>query len=40
MVGFGPLREELEERAAGRRVLFTGPLEHRHLSHLWALADV
>ncbi len=27
-------------RTAGRRVLFTGPLEHRHLRHLWALADV
>lgn len=25
--------------AAGR-VLFTGPLEHRHLAHLWSLADV
>ena len=22
------------------RVLFTGALEHRHLAHLWALADV
>ena len=21
-------------------MLFTGPLEHRHLEHLWALADV
>jgi glycosyltransferase involved in cell wall biosynthesis len=40
MVGFGPLRDELEARAAGRPVLFTGPLEHRHLRHLWALADV
>jgi glycosyltransferase involved in cell wall biosynthesis len=40
MVGFGPLREELEEAARGRPVLFTGPLEHRHLRHLWALADV
>ena len=39
-VGFGPSRPELEERAAGRRVLFTGPLEHRHLAHLWPLADV
>jgi glycosyltransferase involved in cell wall biosynthesis len=40
IVGFGPLRGELETRAAGRRVLFTGPLEHRHLAHLWPLADV
>jgi glycosyltransferase involved in cell wall biosynthesis len=40
VVGFGPLRAELEERAAGRPVLLTGPLEHRHLAHLWALATV
>jgi glycosyltransferase involved in cell wall biosynthesis len=40
IVGFGPSREELEAQAAGRRVLFTGPLEHRHLAHLWPLADV
>jgi len=40
MVGFGPLRDELEAAVAGRPVLFTGPLEHRHLRHLWALADV
>jgi glycosyltransferase involved in cell wall biosynthesis len=40
MVGFGPLRDELEEQARKRPVLFTGPLEHRHLRHLWALADV
>jgi glycosyltransferase involved in cell wall biosynthesis len=39
MVGFGPERARLQARA-GRRVLFTGPLEHRHLAHLWALADV
>jgi glycosyltransferase involved in cell wall biosynthesis len=39
VVGFGPAREELE-RAAGERVLFTGALEHRHLCHLWPLADV
>jgi glycosyltransferase involved in cell wall biosynthesis len=25
---------------AGERVLFTGALEHRHLRHLWPLADV
>jgi glycosyltransferase involved in cell wall biosynthesis len=40
VVGFGPARAELEAQAAGRRVLFTGPLEHRHLAHLWPLADV
>jgi glycosyltransferase involved in cell wall biosynthesis len=39
LVGFGPAREELEE-AAGAGVLFTGALEHRHLRHLWPLADV
>jgi glycosyltransferase involved in cell wall biosynthesis len=39
VVGFGPEREALEEQA-GERVLFTGPLEHRHLGPLWALADV
>ncbi len=39
VVGFGPARAELEA-AAGPDVLFTGPLEHRHLQHLWPLADV
>ena len=39
VAGFGPLRRELEA-AAGRRVLFTGAREHRHLAHLWPLADV
>lgn len=39
VVGFGPARRELEA-AAGPDVLFTGPLEHRHLAHLWPLADV
>jgi glycosyltransferase involved in cell wall biosynthesis len=39
VVGFGPAREELE-RAAGEGVLFTGALEHRHLAHLWPLANV
>jgi glycosyltransferase involved in cell wall biosynthesis len=39
VVGFGDYREELEAQADGRRVLFTGPLEHRHLVHLLALAD-
>ena len=39
VVGFGPAREALERRA-GERVLFTGALEHRHLRHLWPLADV
>jgi glycosyltransferase involved in cell wall biosynthesis len=40
IVGFGDYRAELEEQAAGLDVLFTGPLEHRHLVHLLALADV
>jgi glycosyltransferase involved in cell wall biosynthesis len=39
VVGFGPARRSLEQAADGR-VLFTGPLEHRHLAHLWPLADV
>jgi glycosyltransferase involved in cell wall biosynthesis len=39
IVGFGPARDE-HERQAGHRVLFTGALEHRHLRHLWSLADV
>ena len=39
VVGFGPARAELEA-LAGDDVLFTGALEHRHLMHLWALADV
>ncbi|MCU0477228.1 MAG: glycosyltransferase family 4 protein [Chloroflexi bacterium] len=39
VVGFGDYRAELERRA-GEDVLFTGPLEHRHLVHLLALADV
>jgi glycosyltransferase involved in cell wall biosynthesis len=38
IVGFGDYRAELEG-IAGPRVLFTGPLEHRHLVHLLALAD-
>jgi glycosyltransferase involved in cell wall biosynthesis len=38
VVGFGEDRAELE-RSAGKDVLFTGPLEHRHLVHLLALAD-
>ena len=38
IVGFGDYRAELEGLAGGR-VLFTGPLEHRHLVHLLALAD-
>ncbi len=38
IVGFGEERGELE-RMAGPDVLFTGPLEHRHLVHLLALAD-
>jgi glycosyltransferase involved in cell wall biosynthesis len=39
IVGFGDYRAELEAMA-GRNVLFTGPLEHRHLVHLIPLADV
>ena len=39
LVGFGPLRERLDADV-GERILLTGPLEHRHLRHLWALADV
>jgi glycosyltransferase involved in cell wall biosynthesis len=39
VAGFGPERARLE-RQAGGRALFTGALEHRHLAHLWALADV
>jgi glycosyltransferase involved in cell wall biosynthesis len=38
VVGFGDYRAELE-RLAGDDVLFTGPLDHRHLVHLLALAD-
>jgi glycosyltransferase involved in cell wall biosynthesis len=38
IVGFGPDRARLEQ-AAPPRTLFTGPLEHRHLVHLLALAD-
>ena len=42
IVGFGDYRGELEAAASAhlsRRVLFTGPLEHRHLTHLLPLAD-
>ena len=41
IVGFGDYRKELERLALehGEHVLFTGPLEHRHLVHLLALAD-
>jgi glycosyltransferase involved in cell wall biosynthesis len=38
IVGFGDYRAELEA-AAPPGVLFTGPLEHRHLVHLLPLAD-
>jgi glycosyltransferase involved in cell wall biosynthesis len=40
MVGWGDIREELEREARDLPILFTGPLEHRHLVHLFALADV
>jgi glycosyltransferase involved in cell wall biosynthesis len=39
IVGFGDYRVELERLAEGLDALFTGPLEHRHLVHLLALAD-
>jgi len=39
IVGFGDFRAQLEQRATDLDVLFTGPLEHRHLVHLLALAD-
>ena len=39
IVGFGDYRAELEQQAEGLDVLFTGPLEHRHLTHLLAFAD-
>jgi glycosyltransferase involved in cell wall biosynthesis len=39
VVGFGDYRAELEAMADPARTLFTGPLEHRHLVHLLALAD-
>jgi glycosyltransferase involved in cell wall biosynthesis len=39
VVGFGDYRAELERAAAELPVLFTGPLEHRHLVQLLALAD-
>jgi glycosyltransferase involved in cell wall biosynthesis len=40
IVGFGDYRTELEQQVEGLPVLFTGPLEHRHLVHLAALSDV
>src|SRR5262249_47140861 len=39
VVGFGDYRAELERRSDPARTLFTGPLEHRHLVDLLALAD-
>jgi glycosyltransferase involved in cell wall biosynthesis len=38
VVGFGPQRAELEAQALPK-TLFTGPLEHRHLTKLLALAS-
>ncbi len=38
VVGFGAARADLEAMA-GPDILFTGPLEHRHLRYLWPLAD-
>ena len=39
VVGFGDYRAELEQLADPAQALFTGPLEHRHLVNLLALAD-
>jgi glycosyltransferase involved in cell wall biosynthesis len=39
IVGFGDYRAELERLADHGRVLFTGPLDHRHLVYLLALGD-
>ena len=39
IVGFGPARAAAQA-AAGDRILFTGPLQHRHLRYLWPLMDV
>lgn len=39
IVGFGPARADLEQ-ASGPEVVFTGPLQHRHLKYLWPLVDV
>ena len=40
VVGFGDYRaRSSRQQARGLDVLFTGPLEHRHLVHLLALAD-
>ena len=39
IVGFGDYRGDLERLADPARTLFTGPLDHRHLVHLLALAD-
>ncbi len=40
VVGFGDYRADLERLADREQALFTGPLDHRHLVHLLALADV
>jgi glycosyltransferase involved in cell wall biosynthesis len=40
VVGFGDFRAELESMADPSRTLFTGPLEHRHLTRLLPLAHV
>jgi glycosyltransferase involved in cell wall biosynthesis len=39
IVGFGDHRAQLGRLADPARTLFTGPLEHRHLTRLLALAD-
>jgi glycosyltransferase involved in cell wall biosynthesis len=40
IVGFGDDRAQFEAQAEGLPVLFTGALEHRHLTHLAPLGDV
>lgn len=44
IVGFGPLRaplqEELRRDPPPADIVFTGPLQHRHLQYLWPLMDV
>jgi glycosyltransferase involved in cell wall biosynthesis len=36
IVGFGPARHAIEP-GCGAEILFTGPLQHRHLRYLWPL---
>lgn len=39
IVGFGPARAAAQQ-VAGPHIVFTGPLQHRHLQYLWPLMDV